>query len=49
MSAGRRAIAGSTGPDNTAGLAFGGETPGLSVVTDEWSNPVLTIQEFDLS
>jgi hypothetical protein len=37
LSAVRRQIAGTTGTGSSSALAFGGETPGISAVTDEWT------------
>ena len=37
LSAVRRQLGGTTGTGSSSALAFGGETPGLSVVTDEWT------------
>ena len=37
LSAGRRALAGSTSGGTSSGLAFGGEGPPLSAVTNEWT------------
>jgi hypothetical protein len=37
LSAVRRQLGSSTGTASSSSLAFGGETPGLSTVTDEWT------------
>jgi hypothetical protein len=37
LSQARRALAGTTSGGSTAALAFGGEAPPLSVVTDKWA------------
>jgi hypothetical protein len=42
LSAARRQLGGSTGTGSSSALAFSGETPGLSTVTDEWSKPTFT-------
>ena len=44
-----RSLMGSTKGPITSGLAFGGGTPDKTVATEEWSEPTLTIREFDLS
>jgi len=44
LSAVRRQLGSTTGTGTSTSLAFGGETPGISTVTDEWTKPSFIVK-----